>query len=206
VGQRFLLKLGGAYNWTVHIGNTAVLNRVPGVAVPAGAQGLYMALTPGQTTLTASGDPACRSAKPQCELASLAFSITIVVNGSGTGSSGVSGTAVVSGTPVPAATPTLLPGTTATITQADRNQIVAFTVGQHFLVNLGLPSQYTVNVRVGDPAIVAPVPNAQTPTGTQGIFAALAPGQTLLTVTASPSCYPRCLMPSLAFEVTILVK
>jgi hypothetical protein len=52
---------------------------VKNIAVIAVAQGVYQALAPGSTTLSATGDPQCRTAQPPCENPSTVFSITIIV-------------------------------------------------------------------------------------------------------------------------------
>jgi hypothetical protein len=52
---------------------------VPNISVITGAQGVYAAKQPGQTTLTASGDPVCRTAQPPCGAPSRAFRVQIVV-------------------------------------------------------------------------------------------------------------------------------
>jgi photosystem II stability/assembly factor-like uncharacterized protein len=49
------------------------------VLVIRGAQGLYKGNQPGQTTLTASGDPLCRQSTPPCAQPSLNFQITVDV-------------------------------------------------------------------------------------------------------------------------------
>jgi hypothetical protein len=82
-------------------------------------------------------------------------------------------------------------------------------MGSRFLVDLGLPAMYVVTVNIDNPAVVAQVPGAQAPAGTQGIFVALAAGTAHLTITADPACRaakPPCELPSLAFVVTIVVR
>jgi len=81
VGKTFLLKLGSNFNWTVTIVDQAIVSRVRNVTVIRGAQGLYRALHPGSTTLTATGDPPCRSATPACAAPSLFFHLAIAVTG-----------------------------------------------------------------------------------------------------------------------------
>ena len=67
-GQRALVSLGDDFDWTVQVEDASILSRVTGATVLAGAQVLYQANRVGQTTLTASGDPACRKAPPACAL------------------------------------------------------------------------------------------------------------------------------------------
>ncbi len=54
-GQEFLLDLGDSFNWTVTIDDQSVASRVVNVTTIRGAQGVYRASKPGQTTLRASG-------------------------------------------------------------------------------------------------------------------------------------------------------
>jgi len=79
IGQRFLLSLGGDYDWTVTVDHPLILSRVVNVTVVRGAQGLYEAHSPGYATLTAAGDPICRSAQPPCQTPSREFQIHIMV-------------------------------------------------------------------------------------------------------------------------------
>jgi hypothetical protein len=78
VGESFLLKLGEEYAWTVNISDQNVLSRFRNITMVRGAQGIYNALQAGTVTLSASGDPVCRQAKPPCAMPSILFSITIV--------------------------------------------------------------------------------------------------------------------------------
>ena len=79
LGERFVLQLGDTFIWSVSIDNPTIISRVPGVLPIRGSQGLFETLKPGQTMLHATGDPACRQAKPQCELPSQLFQVTVVV-------------------------------------------------------------------------------------------------------------------------------
>jgi hypothetical protein len=81
IGSRFLVNLGlpAMYVVTVNVDNPAVVAPAPNVQAPAGTQGIFAALAAGMAHLTITADPACRTAKPQCELPSLAFVVTIVV-------------------------------------------------------------------------------------------------------------------------------
>ncbi|MDD5369538.1 MAG: hypothetical protein PHQ40_10650 [Anaerolineaceae bacterium] len=78
-GQRFLLNLGETYNWSPSIADEAIVSRVVGITVIRGAQGVYEAHMAGKTTLSATGDPLCRSQKPACMLPSIIFRVNIVV-------------------------------------------------------------------------------------------------------------------------------
>ncbi|MGI8854234.1 MAG: hypothetical protein ACR2JW_00655 [Thermomicrobiales bacterium] len=78
-GASFLLALGSEYDWKIQVADDTVASRVPNISVIAGAQGIYAAKQPGQTTLTATGDPVCRTAQPPCSAPSRAFRLQIVV-------------------------------------------------------------------------------------------------------------------------------
>jgi hypothetical protein len=79
IGERFLLKLGEEYNWTVTVADPSIASRVVNITVVRDAQGVYEAHKSGSTTLTASGDPVCRQAQPPCGMPSILFEITMVV-------------------------------------------------------------------------------------------------------------------------------
>ena len=79
VGDRCLLKLGDWYDWSLNVADTSILSRVQNIAVVKGAQGLYEALKPGRTTLSGTGDPACRKSTPPCAAPSILFEVTVVV-------------------------------------------------------------------------------------------------------------------------------
>ena len=63
VGERFVLLLGQytGTDWRVQLSDPSVLQRVG-----SDGQGIYQAAIPGQTELTAIGDPLCRRAQPPC--------------------------------------------------------------------------------------------------------------------------------------------
>jgi hypothetical protein len=78
VGQSFLLKLGSD-GWSVTVEDQAVISRVINIAVVRGAQGVYLAHAPGQTTLDAIGPSPCPNAVPKCGAPQRVFRVTIVV-------------------------------------------------------------------------------------------------------------------------------
>lgn len=78
VGQQLLVDLGSTVDWSVAIADQGIVGRVPGVLVIRGAQGIYAALAPGTTVLSAIGIPVCSSGA--CPQFRIAFSITIVVS------------------------------------------------------------------------------------------------------------------------------
>jgi hypothetical protein len=78
-GERVLVKLGTDFDWTVTVSDPLVLSRVPGVTLVVGAQGLYVAQSAGQATISAVGDPPCRKSTPPCMAPSLLISVIIAV-------------------------------------------------------------------------------------------------------------------------------
>ncbi len=79
VGADFVLMLGNDYDWQVTVANQGVVSRVVNITPLRGSQGVYHANARGTTTLTATGDPPCRSATPPCGQPSVVFEITLVV-------------------------------------------------------------------------------------------------------------------------------
>jgi hypothetical protein len=63
----------------VNVANPSVVSRVVNILVVQGAQGVYEAKQPGQTTLSAVGEPPCRKSTPPCMAPSRIFRMTIVV-------------------------------------------------------------------------------------------------------------------------------
>jgi hypothetical protein len=77
VGETFVLDLGARMTWTVEV-DDRILARVEGAA-PAGTQGVYRAVAPGETQLLANGSPACAKATPPCQLPDILFTLRVVV-------------------------------------------------------------------------------------------------------------------------------
>lgn len=182
-GTHVTLMLDSEHDWTVTVADQTVLTPVAGAVVPPGAQGIYTARTPGQTTLTAVGDPRCRQAQPPCSAPTVRFRVGIVV-----------------------AIPVVTVPTVRTVTFADDGQTITLATGTAFL--LALDTAYDWQVAIADLTIVSPYPNAVVPPDSQGIFTANHQGQTTLTATGTPKCYnatPRCLAPSRQFTIQIVV-
>jgi hypothetical protein len=78
VGQQFTLNLGNGLDWVVKVADEQVVQRVTGVPLPAGAQGVYETLKPGATVLSATGIPHCTTGA--CPQIRLVFSVTISVS------------------------------------------------------------------------------------------------------------------------------
>lgn len=80
VGDSFLLNLGAdVYEWEVTIGDQNIVAMKIGVTVIQGAQGIFDALAPGSTTLTAVGSPQCLKSTPPCKIPTILFKVTLVV-------------------------------------------------------------------------------------------------------------------------------
>lgn len=78
-GDRFVMMLGEAYDWQVTPADPNVVSRVVNITTVRGSQGVYEAHRAGQTTIEATGDPACRQSKPPCMMPSIAFTLNVVV-------------------------------------------------------------------------------------------------------------------------------
>jgi len=74
VAERFRLALGPPFERTPTVADPAILRRVGDAD-----HGVYEAARPGQTELTAVGDPPCRRARPACMAPSLLFRVRVLV-------------------------------------------------------------------------------------------------------------------------------
>jgi hypothetical protein len=93
------------------------------------------------------------------------------------------------------------------ITLADNGATISMHVGETTLLNLG--EQYDWNVQVTDQTVLERVKNIAVMRGAQGVYQALKAGRTMLVGAGSPQCLqskPACAMPSIAFEVTVVVE
>jgi hypothetical protein len=79
VGQRFVLRLGEGYNWSLGLEGSGVVSKVKNLMMVRGAQGVFVAEQVGKTELNAAGEPVCRSSVPACGQPSILFKITIEV-------------------------------------------------------------------------------------------------------------------------------
>lgn len=105
----------------------------------------------------------------------------------------------------PASAPLQVATGSRTITLADNGQTVAVAVGTQVVVALDGGQEWAV--QVDDAGVLSVVADAALPAGTQAVYVAAQPGQTTITVINDPPCahtYPRCLMPSLLFQVQII--
>jgi hypothetical protein len=76
VGTQFLLNLGGTERWTISIGDTSIVRRVPNASAAKGTQGLFEVLRVGTTTISAEGRPNC-SAGMMCAQYIINFKTTV---------------------------------------------------------------------------------------------------------------------------------
>jgi hypothetical protein len=117
----------------------------------------------------------------------------------------VAGTAFVSpSTPAPTDTPTATPEGFVIVSRTDNGRTISLTVGQRFILDLGLPG-YDWTVVIEDPSLVSRI--ADRP-GTQGVYEARRTGRTLLTASGDPPCRkatPPCMAPSFGFRAEIHV-
>ena len=170
VGETVLLKLDSGFSWNVSLDNPAMMFRPP-VALAAGVQGDWEIIGPGQVTISATGDPACRQATPACAAPSQTWSATVSVA-----------------------------GTLHSLTTADNGATVSANVGDY--VRLDVAPLLTQNPQSSNTAVLAPV---QIGLYNGVLLQALAPGQATLTATVNPTCYPKCMIASTMFSVTINV-
>ncbi|MEZ4771003.1 MAG: hypothetical protein R2844_21615 [Caldilineales bacterium] len=121
----------------------------------------------------------------------------------------VSPTTAMAATPTePPASATVEPetGQQKTVTPDDQGQTIDLLVGQRFLLALG--DGYTWQVEVSDENVVSRVRNIAVVRGAQGVYEGVNPGTATLSAAGDPLCRqskPPCGMPSIAFQVTIVV-
>ena len=102
---------------------------------------------------------------------------------------------------------TVTPGSERTVTLADNGTTITLQAGDHFVLKLG--EIYNWEVVSSDPAVVSRVMNIMAVRGSQGIYTAHKAGQVDLTAQGDPLCRaskPACMLPSIAFKVSIVVK
>ena len=93
------------------------------------------------------------------------------------------------------------------VTLADQGSMIDLSVGESFLLQLG--EEYTWDVSVSDQNVVSRVRNITVVRGAQGVYIALQAGTVTLSATGDPVCRqskPPCAMPSIMFEIKIVVK
>ena len=72
VGNTLRLELEEFYDWQVGVSDPTIL-------APQPARWVYLAASPGTTTVELQGDPKCLSATPPCGAPSIGFTVTVTV-------------------------------------------------------------------------------------------------------------------------------
>ena len=79
-GQKFLLHLKNEpYEWKVNVEEPRVIRLAGTSSSIRGSQGIYEALRPGRTSLTAEGELPCHKVNPPCMAPTLAFNARFVI-------------------------------------------------------------------------------------------------------------------------------
>lgn len=94
-----------------------------------------------------------------------------------------------------------------TVTLADKGKTITLVVGERFLLQLG--EAYTWDISLSDESVISRVKNIAVIKGAQGVYEAVKAGTVTLAATGDPLCRqskPACGMPSILFEITIVVK
>jgi carboxyl-terminal processing protease len=106
------------------------------------------------------------------------------------------------------ASPSTTPGETSkTVMLADNGQTITLQVGERFLLALG--EGYDWEITVSDEGILSRVINVTVVRGAQGLYEAHRAGNTTLTAAGDPVCrksQPPCAMPSMMFEIELVVE
>ena len=93
------------------------------------------------------------------------------------------------------------------VTLADKGKTITLTSGESFLLQLG--ETYTWDISLSDESVISRVKNIAVIKGAQGVYKALKAGTVTLAANGDPLCRqskPACGMPSILFEITIVVK
>jgi hypothetical protein len=99
------------------------------------------------------------------------------------------------------------PGSIGEVTLADNEKTIHMTVGQSFLLKLGL--NYDWSITISNENVISRVKNIAVIVGAQGVYDALAKDTTVLSAVGDPQCRtatPACASPSIMFSVTIVVN
>lgn len=94
------------------------------------------------------------------------------------------------------------------VTLSDNGKVFTMQVGESFLLNLGM-DVYDWTVDVDHQDVLQREVNKTVIHGAQGIYMAQAPGTAILSATGDPLCLqskPACMMPSILFSITVIVK
>lgn len=134
------------------------------------------AVSVGQATVSATGSVLCPPGQPCPALARLwSLHITVTAQSSGT----------------------------ITVTQADSGHSYVLHIGDHLVVQLSGPSNYTwTEPTSSDHAVLNPT-GGSSGANASADFLAVAMGTAKVMATDNPNCYPQCLAPSRLFEVSV---
>jgi hypothetical protein len=77
--QTVLVLLGRSLHWQVSVTGSTILVGDPKVALVPGAQAILTANKPGRATVTAIGNPSCRTAKPACSTSPTKIVVRFIV-------------------------------------------------------------------------------------------------------------------------------
>jgi hypothetical protein len=131
-------------------------------------------------------------------------------------------TEILPGSPIPTAfaiTEVVTPGQTVAplnppagsgslvVTLDNINQSITMRTGDRLLLKLG--EIYNWEVTTSDPDVLSRVINIMVIRGAQGLYEAHKPGQVELNAVGDPLCRsskPACMMPSLLFKISVIVK
>jgi hypothetical protein len=118
--------------------------------------------------------------------------------------------AILVPTPVPTAgigsSPQTIPANG--ITLGDSGKTFILQPGESFLLNLGT-TDFNWTVSVDNQLVLSRVRNIMVIRGAQGVYQAGQPGQAVLSAEGDPLCrtsIPACMLPSLMFQITIIVQ
>jgi hypothetical protein len=78
-GSTVFLALGNDDDWTITVEDKTVLSPYVSEPLPPRFQGAFTARQPGQTTISAVGEPLCRKAQPPCGAPAVLFRVQVVV-------------------------------------------------------------------------------------------------------------------------------
>ena len=104
-------------------------------------------------------------------------------------------------------TPGATPGGQKIVTRDDQGKTITLNTGDSFLLQLG--EQFTWDISISDQNVLSRVINIAVVKGAQGVYIAHQPGTVTLTANGDPLCrqsQPPCMMPSIAFKITVIVK
>ena len=182
VGVIFHLVLDRGFLWGDPRSDSTLIE-VTGIKRPTSGGGLdadLHAVATGHATVTSTGGVACAPDQPCPQLARLwRLDVTVVLSQP--------------------------PPHTVTITDTDSGHSVTMHKDDGLDVELSGPSSYTWTEPLSsDQSVLRKVSGSSGATA-NAVFVAVGTGTATVTATDNPNCYPQCLAPSRAFQVTVSV-